>query len=196
VDLVLGGEKFCREAFFKVSGQSTNERTISMKELPELPYYSESGKLVEYHHDGDAGLDLPIWDEGLNNGEKGFHGKVSLDTNESVTLKTGVYVAIPEGHFGFLDSRSGTSKKKLDLLCRIIDQPYRGNIRLAIINLNPDEYVTIENGDELFQIVIIPYTKVKTMGFDSLEEFLAYAGNTERGADGFGSKERNKGETE
>ena len=105
-----------------------------------------------------------------------------------------MYVAIPEGHFGFLDSRSGTSKKKLDLLCRIIDQPYRGNIRLAIINLNPDEYVTIENGDELFQIVIIPYTKVKTMGFDSLEEFLAYAGDTSRGAEGFGSKERNKEE--
>lgn len=162
------------------------------KSIPELPYYcAMPNHHVKYHHDGDAGLDLPIWDEKLTNGELSTDGTYLLKAGESITLKTGIYMAIPEGHYGLLDSRSGTSKKKLDLLCRIIDSPFRGNIRVAIINLNKED-VLIRNGDELFQIVVQEYKKVKPVHFDSLEAFLEYAGNTERGADGFGSKERKK----
>lgn len=160
----------------------------------ELPYYCEiPGFNLEYHHDDDAGLDLPIWDERLTNGEFSTTGSMILDSLQSVTLKTGVHVAIKRGEYGLLDSRSGTSKKKLDLLCRIIDSPYRGNIRLAIINLNT-EPVTISNRDELFQIVIQKYCKKQTRKFDTYEEFIAYAGDTDRGQEGFGSKERNKEE--
>ncbi len=158
-----------------------------------LHYYSESGTRVEYHHDGDAGLDLPIYDARLENGEISSGGSIRLGSLGSVTLKTGVHLAIPEGHFGFLDSRSGTSKKRLDLLCRTIDSPFRGNIRVAIINLNT-EPVTISNGDELFQIVIMPYTKVTPIRHGSYEQFIQFSGMTERGEDGFGSKERNREE--
>lgn len=158
----------------------------------ELPYYSEmNNHELQYHHEGDAGLDLPIWDERLENGELGFLGYINLPPGGSITLKTGVHLAIPKENVGLLDSRSGTSKKKLDLLCRVIDEPFRGNISLAIINLG-DKDVQICNGDELFQIVILPYTKVGPTKFNSYKEFLEYSGETSRGSDGFGSKEKKR----
>lgn len=166
-----------------------------MKELPELPYFNEFNTDIEYHHDGDAGIDLAIWDTRLNNGEISTNGYIDLKPRESATLKTGLHLAIPENHFGFLDSRSSTSKKKLDLLCRTIDSPFRGNIRLAIINLGT-ETVRITNGDELFQIIIMPYAKVSSKRFNTLEDFMDYAGETSRGDKGFGSKELNKSKGE
>lgn len=157
----------------------------------DLHYYSESGKELNYHHEEDAGIDLPIWDEKLNNGEISSTGYVDLEPQQSLTLKTGVYLGMEPGHYGFLDSRSGTSKLKLDLLCRIIDNPFRGNIKVAFTN-NGDETVRISNGDELFQIIIQKYTKANPLKCGSLEEFLSNAGETARGSDGFGSKERNR----
>lgn len=160
--------------------------------LPVLDYFCEIPDFdLTYHHEEDAGLDLPIYDERLTNGELSHTGSYILMPGQAVTLKTGVHMGIPKGHYGFLDSRSGTSKKKLDLLCRIIDSPFRGNIRVAIINLS-EFNVTISNKDELFQIVIQEYAKVKPVKHNSIDDFMSAAGETARGADGFGSKEAKK----
>ena len=148
---------------------------------------------LNYHHEGDAGLDLPIWDDKLTNGELSTGGQVTLQPGQAIMLKTGIHLAIPEGHYGLLDSRSGTSKLRLDLLCRTIDSTYRGDIRVSFVNHN-EEPVTIKNGDELFQIVIVPYDTAETEHASSLEEFMSLAGSTKRGGDGFGSKERKNGE--
>lgn len=186
------GEDFQEGLFF--NSEDSNERRTT-KMLPELPYYcSIPNHEIAYHHEDDAGIDLPIWDERLNNGEFSYNGTYLLNPGESVTLKTGVHMAIPKGHYGFLDSRSSTSKKKLDLLCRIIDSPFRGNIRVAISNVGVDG-VFISNKDELFQIIIQEYAKVNPVKLDSEEAFLDYAGRTARGSEGFGSKERKKGES-
>jgi deoxyuridine 5'-triphosphate nucleotidohydrolase len=148
-----------------------------------LPYYSESGYKLFYGHDGDAGLDLPIWDER-------FPQEITFQPMEAITLKTGIHMKIPVGNYGFLDTRSSTSKIKLDLLCRTIDEPYTGNIRLALINLN-QEPVTIKQGQCVAQIIIKEYTKVAPQKHDSLEDFLASVGETTRGDKGFGSTGRN-----
>lgn len=148
-----------------------------------LPYYSESGYELFYGHDGDAGLDLPIWDDR-------FPKEIVMTPGMSLTLKTGVYMKIPENNYGFLDTRSSTSKIKLDLLCRTIDEPYTGNIRLALINLNT-EPVTINQGQCVAQIIIKPYTKVTPIPSPDLEDFLAQVGETTRGDKGFGSTGRN-----
>lgn len=148
-----------------------------------LPYYSESGYELFYGHDGDAGLDLPIWDDR-------YPDEITFQPMQAITIKTGVYMKIPEGNYGFLDTRSSTSKIKLDLLCRTIDEPYTGNIRLALINLNT-EPVTIKQGQCVAQIIIKPYTKVEPVAFNSLEGFQNYAGETTRGDKGFGSTGRN-----
>ncbi|AYP68620.1 deoxyuridine 5'-triphosphate nucleotidohydrolase [Exiguobacterium phage vB_EalM-132] len=156
----------------------------------DLPYYSVMpGFMLDYHHEDDAGLDLPIWDEKLTNGELSETGEFILGVGESVMLKTGIHLAIPKGHYGLLDSRSSTSKLRLDLLCRTIDSSYRGDIRVAFTNHNTVP-VTIKNGEELFQIIIKQYSTAEPIPLNSLEAFLGFAGNTERGEEGFGSKER------
>lgn len=186
-----------------------------MKQLPHLNYYSESGEEIFYGHDGDAGLDLPLWDarltkEYFEKHVEGYNEKqlkeleqklvqdkelmkqttITLKPKEALTIKTGVYMKIPEGNYGFLDTRSSTSKIRLDLLCRTIDEPFTGNIRLALINLNT-EPVTLTMGQCVAQIIIKPYTKVDPIQSPSLEDFLATVGETSRGDNGFGSTGRN-----
>lgn len=156
------------------------------RENNELQYYSESGLPIEYGTSGSAGLDLPIWDERLTNGEWSEDGTLTLQPGEAKTVKTGVYMKIPNGYYGQLDTRSSTSKIKLILLCHTIDSDFVGNIRLALFNLN-SEPVTIKNGQYLAQIIIKPYEIVKPKMVnspDSLEK-------TERGDGGFGSTGRN-----
>lgn len=156
----------------------------------ELPFYSESGIEVFYGTDGSAGLDLPIWDDRLTNGEWAENGEITLQPMDALTVKTGVYLAIPKGFYGDLDTRSSTSKIKLDLLCHTIDNDYRGNIRLALINLNTVP-VTIKNGQSICQIIIKKYEKVNTKGYEDLETFMDRYGDTERKDNGFGHTGRN-----
>lgn len=154
-----------------------------MDNLPTLQYYSESGYELFYAHDGDAGLDLPIWD-------KRYGEEITFQPGESMRLRTGVYMKIPDGNYGHLDTRSSTSKIKLNLQCRTIDEPYTGNIHLAIINQNT-EPVTIKQGQCIAQIIIKPYTKVKPSKFEDLNHFKETVGETTRGDKGFGSSGRN-----
>ncbi|MNN10552.1 Deoxyuridine 5'-triphosphate nucleotidohydrolase [compost metagenome] len=119
-----------------------------------------------------------------------LEGTFVLAPGESFLVKTGIHMKIPEGFYGDLDTRSSTSKLKLDLLCHTIDNDYLGNIRLALINLN-SEPVTLKNGQALAQIIIKSYEKGKPSKLDNLEDFLFEAGETTRGANGFGHTGRN-----
>lgn len=172
------------------SGRMESFGVPNFSSRPVIPYYCEVPDYeMKFAKDGDAGYDLPIWDDRLNNGEWGENGEITLQPMESKTIKTGVYMGIPNGKYGDLDSRSGTSKAKLILLCHTIDSPYIGNIRLAILNLNT-EPVTIKNGQSLFQIVIKDYTEAFTYRCKSKEDFLDIVGETSRGSKGFGSTGR------
>jgi dUTP pyrophosphatase len=164
----------------------------------KLPYFTEKEDFeLKHSHEGDAGYNLPIWDERLNNGELSEDGSYTLRPMEALTLKTGVHIAFPYGKkvpsnipvksYGQLDTRSGTSKAKLLLLCHTIDAPFRGNIRLALINLNI-EPVTISNGMEIAQIIPHPFEIFfEPLKCSTYEEFLKVAGDTARGTGGFNS---------
>lgn len=176
----------------------------------ELNYYSESGIPLIYGTEDSAGLDLPIWDariartyvdaiergvpedqaEALVKEEELREATLTLLPGQAYTIKTGIYMAIEKGKYGLLDTRSSTSKIKLDLLCHTIDSDYRGNIRLALINLN-SEPVTIKNGQSVAQIIIKEYVKAEPKASLDHETFMLLAEETERGALGFGSTGRN-----
>jgi len=196
---------YLNKMFGKNLEKQFNELLYLLSEKPQNPilkYYSEYEEYMEkayfegdineeqykkmrrlsYGTEHSAGLDLPIWDERLVNGEWSTDGTYVLQPMEQKTFKTGVYLEIPPGHYGQLDSRSSTSKKKLDLLCHTLDADFRGNIRVAVINLNT-EPVEIKNGDYLFQVIIKPYTKVVPQRVES----PYHLGDTERGEGGFGS---------
>jgi deoxyuridine 5'-triphosphate nucleotidohydrolase len=154
--------------------------------VPTIPFYSESGVGIFQATEGAAGLDLPVYDERLENGEWGNNGVLILKPMESKIIKTGVYMAIPDGCVGILDMRSSSSKKKLDLLCHTIDNDYRGNIRLSVINLN-SEPVTIKNGQSIAQIIILPRLFCKTQQVANVDALP----QTKRGDGGYGSTGRN-----
>lgn len=64
----------------------------------------------------------------------------------------------------------------------IIDSDYRGSIRLKFFNYG-NEDVTIDDGEYIAQMIIVPYTSVDLQKVDTLDELS----ETERGAGGFGS---------
>ena len=116
-----------------------------------------------------AGLDL-----------KAAHGYI-LYPCESVTMDTGIHVAIPEGHVGLVFSRSGMGKIKVTLSnsVGVIDAEYRGPIKLMLIN-HGDTVLHINQYDRIGQLVITPIITPELEIVDNLDE-------TERGHGGFGS---------
>lgn len=80
--------------------------------------------------------------------------------------------------------RSGKGAKEGKVLGNtvgIIDQDYHGELKICIMNRNPERYVLIQPGEKIAQLVFMPIIKAE---FTEVEEFSS---STERGAGGFGS---------
>ncbi len=125
-------------------------------------------KLPVRKREGDAGLDLYSVEE------------VVLKPGQWVAVPTGIAVEIPEGHFGLIKDRSGLAlKHALHCLAGVVDENYRGEIKVVLINLGNEE-VKLEKGTRIAQLLIVPYTKVEPVEVEVLSD-------TERGEKGFGS---------
>src|SRR5450830_158793 len=91
-----------------------------------------------YAHEGDAGLDLYSATD------------VTLAPFQRALVPTGVAVAIPEGHAGFVLPRSGLAARSgLSLVNApgLIDSHYRGEVKVVAINLDPEVPIEIRRGD-------------------------------------------------
>jgi dUTP pyrophosphatase len=131
---------------------------------PSLP-------LPAYAHEGDAGLDLYAAEDAV------------LAPFERRLVPTGIAVAIPEGHAGFVQPRSGLALRSgLSFVNTpgLIDSHYRGEISLIAINLDPVTPVCIARGDKVGQLVIQPVLRADLVEVDVLDA-------TVRGEGGFGS---------
>ena len=101
-------------------------------------------------------------------------------------VDTGVSIKIPLGYVGLVFSRSSMGKVSVTLAnsVGVIDESYRGNIKVMIQNNNKDSYFDIKRGDRIAQLVLVPVL---------IPELLTYTGtkedweNTTRGTGGFGS---------
>jgi dUTP pyrophosphatase len=96
---------------------------------------------------------------------------------------TGLALAIPEGYAGFVQPRSGMAiKKGLGLLNSpgLIDSGYRGELKVIVINLDPDQVLEIERGDRIAQLVIL---RVPDIIYEEVDQLPG----SERGSGGFGS---------
>lgn len=140
-----------------------------------MRYYSEGGIQLRYGTVSSAGIDLPFYDAELES--------VTLQPGETKLIKTGIHMEIPEGHVGFLDTRSSSGKAGIDLMCRTIDSDYRGNIRLMIINHSENE-LTIERGQFIAQMVIMKLNEDRVLEEVDSPNSLSI---TDRGNKGFGS---------
>lgn len=119
-------------------------------------------------HNTDAGLDLLT------------PADVVIKANDSVVIDTGVHIAIPEGYFGKLESKSGLNvNHNVVCLGGVIDCGYTGSIKVKLYNLS-DEPMNFKRGNKVVQLIIQPCLLPDLLVVDSLED-------TERGDNGFGS---------
>ena len=130
----------------------------------------DGSPVPRYAHDGDAGLDLRITRD------------IKLRPMERCVVGCGMAVEIPSGCVGLLFPRSGLSAKQgvtFTNAVGVIDSGYRGEIHAPLINLGYED-VELEAGTRVCQLVIMPFVPCELVPVESL-------GETERGADGFGS---------
>jgi dUTP pyrophosphatase len=125
-------------------------------------------------HDGDAGLDLHAA-EGA-----------TIAPGARVSVGTGIAIEIPEGHAGLVLPRSGLAARHGIALVNapgLIDSGYRGEVRILLLNTDPDAPFEISVGDRIAQLLVIPFTAVTPV------EAHALAASA-RGGGGFGSTGR------
>lgn len=108
--------------------------------------------------------------------------KVLIEPGETVFIKTGIALAIPQGYAGFIYARSGLSCKKGLAPANkvgVIDADYRGEVMVALHN-HSDSAKEVFPLDRIAQLVIAPYYKAS---FNVVEEL----DDTVRADGGFGS---------
>jgi dUTP diphosphatase len=127
--------------------------------------------LPERAYEGDAGLDLVACE------------RVELAPGERAVVGTGIAVAIPEGHAGFVQPRSGlASRHGISIVNTpgLVDAGYRGELRVILLNTDADEPFVVEPGMRIAQLVVVPVASVDLVEVDELPD-------TDRGVRGFGS---------
>lgn len=121
-------------------------------------------------HNTDAGLDLRT------------PKAVTVPAYGSVTVDTGVHVALPRGCAGLLVSKSGLNVKHDITSTGLIDEGYTGSIVVKLYNHGGEDH-RFEAGDKVTQLVVMPVLR------ESLEQVSAFR-TSERGNAGFGSTGR------
>lgn len=102
--------------------------------------------------------------------------------HSTVKVGTGISIALPDNSFGAIFARSGLATKKglRPANCvGVCDSDYRGEYIVPLHN-DTDEMMSIEAGERIAQLIVMPFIPVEFEEVDELDE-------TERGAGGFGS---------
>jgi dUTP pyrophosphatase len=131
------------------------------KELP-LPSYARPG---------DAGADL--------------YSRIDaqISPGERKLIPTGISIALPPGFAAFVHPRSGRAiKEGLGMVNApgTVDAAYRGELKVILINHDPEATISIKRGERIAQLII---QRVEHAEFVELDELPGSA----RGAGGFGS---------
>ncbi len=134
---------------------------------------SEKAVVPKRATEGSAGVDLyACIDE-----------PVTLNGGGVALIPTGIAISLPSNEYGaFVFARSGLAVKHgIGLLnsVGVIDSDYRGEIKVGVINQFDTPY-TIEPGERIAQLVVMPVCPLPTVEVDTLD-------STARGEGGFGS---------
>jgi len=122
-----------------------------------------------YEH--DAGLDLAACE------------RIELGPGERGLVGTGLTVAIPEGHAGFVQPRSGLAARHGITVLNtpgLVDAGYRGELKVVLLNTDRSESFVVEPGMRVAQLVVVPVATPALIEMDELPD-------SERGEKGFGS---------
>lgn len=131
----------------------------------------ENATLPARAYDGDAGLDLSAAE------------RVELAPGARALVGTGLAVAIPEGHAGFVQPRSGLAAKHGITIVNspgLVDSGYRGELKVILLNTDREETFVVEPGMRIAQLVVLPVATPRPLEVTELPD-------SERGEKGFGS---------
>ena len=106
---------------------------------------------------------------------------LTLHPFERKLVKTGLFIALPEGYEAQVRPRSGLALKHGITVLNTpgtIDADYRGEVGVLLINLSQEDFV-IEDGERIAQMVIARHEQGEFVVVEELDE-------TERGAGGYG----------
>jgi len=120
---------------------------------------------------GDAGMDLSSCE------------RIELAPGERALVPTGLAVAMPDGHAGFVQPRSGLAAKHGITIVNtpgLIDSGYRGELQVALLNTDARESFVVEEGMRIAQLVVLALPAIELVEVDELPD-------SERGVRGFGS---------
>jgi dUTP diphosphatase len=141
-----------------------------MTELP-VQRLHDGATLPSRAYEGDAGLDLAASE------------RVELGPGERAAVGTGLTVAIPAGHAGFVQPRSGLAARHGITILNspgLVDAGYRGELKVVLLNTDRDDAFVVEPGMRIAQLVVIPVAMPEPKEVAELPE-------SERGERGFGS---------
>lgn len=133
--------------------------------------YENQNAPIAYANEGDAGIDLRSAEDCVI-----FAGQRKL-------IRCGIRVALPKGTVGMVCPRSGLAGKHGITVLNapgIIDEGYRGEIMVVLLNTAVDEAFHVRKGDRIAQLVVVPYVRCEIEQVNDLDA-------TERGEGGFGS---------
>jgi dUTP pyrophosphatase len=141
----------------------------------QIKVLHEDAVVPVFANDGDAGCDLVA----VASCELASGGGRAM-------VGTGFSIAIPEGYAGFVLPRSGLAAKH-GVTCAnapgLIDAGYRGELKVALVNLDPTNDYVVHKGDRIAQLVVM---KVENTVFSLVDELP----EASRGEGGFGSSGR------
>ena len=104
----------------------------------------------------------------------------SIEPGRRALAKTGLAVAVPEGHYGRVADRSGNAwKLGVHCLAGVVDEAYRGELGVVLLNTSQD-VVSFKKGDRIAQLIVEKCSYPEPVEVGELDE-------TARGAGGFGS---------
>jgi dUTP pyrophosphatase len=135
---------------------------------------SEAARPPAQAHPGDAGYDLFAAEPAV------------VEPGRRASVGTGLAVAIPDGCAGLVLPRSGLAARHgitLPNAPGLIDSGYRGELRVLLLNTDPDVAFDVAVGDRIAQLVVV---RVESPPLEEAPEL----GETPRGEGGFGSTGR------
>lgn len=107
---------------------------------------------------------------------------ITVAPGETRLVHTGLSFEIPDGCVGLIFARSGLATKRGLAPANkvgVIDSDYRGEVMVSLFNQSREPQ-TVEYGERIAQLAIVPFIKAEFEASDELSE-------TVRGCGGFGS---------